>query len=98
MNQHKGIHELGLIYRILGVLGDEPSHKNGTVHKHILIGGGRTTLECLPPVRDSLVITFLLEVLLVERKILDTVRAVSAILSLSENTCRTQGHYDRRNY
>ena len=66
MNEHQCIHKLGLVNRVLFILLNELSHKDCSVHEHILISCRRASFESLSPVRQSLIIAFLLEVLLVK--------------------------------
>ena len=83
MEGHKGVDKTLLEERIVAVAGDFLPYEGSTVYEHGLVGGRRADFEGLSPVRESLVIVLLLEILLVIGKIGDAFRTVLAVLSLS---------------
>ena len=87
MKHHKGINQLILVNRILGVFRYQFAHKGSTVDEHSLVCSRRAKFESLSPVRSSLLVALLLVILLVIGEILDTLCAVCAILTLGKSSC-----------
>ena len=93
---NKRVHKCILIDGILAVLADKVSHEGGTVYEHCLIGCRRTETICLSPVRESVIVVFLLIIFVVIGQILDTFSTVSTVLPLCGSHARPCQHeYDR---
>ena len=97
VERQQGIDQRSTVRGVVAGLGDEAADQRGAVDKHVLVGRRRAELVGVAPAGKRLVIILLLEVLLVEGKVGDALRAVRAVLALGEPVGRQEHRGDGQN-
>ena len=85
MESKEGIYESIAVLRVGSVLGDESSHKYGSVDEHVLARCGGAQAVSLSPVGSCLVISLLLVILFVVGHVLYALSTVRTPLALRKH-------------